>query len=359
MSDISEARGDTVQGALTPNPAAPDRSTDTSSDRGHSDESACLNCGTRLIGSHCHACGQAAHVHRTLGAFFHDLLHGVFHFEGKIWRTLPLLAWRPGRVTREYIDGRRASYVSPIALFLFGVFATFALFSAMGGLVATDEDFRSSADLRKGMDTELADIDHDLASLRAQRAAALAASKSTVELDRRIKQDQFTREFFVGVYENQTPNAVKSGSALRKSLYIGMKSFFQKWQENPQLLAHKLQSNAYKYSWLLIPISVPFMWLLFPFSSRFGIYDHTVFVTYSLSFMMLLTATGSVFTLAGISSGATGLLGLYGPFHMYRQLRETYALGLYQAIWRTVALVCFELIILLLFVVAMTALVFA
>ena len=355
MSDISEVRGDTVQGALTPNPAAPDRSTDTGSDRGHSDESACLNCGTRLIGSHCHACGQAAHVHRTLGAFFHDLLHGVFHFEGKIWRTLPLLAWRPGRVTREYIDGRRASYVSPISLFLFGVFATFALFSAMGGLEATD----NSAQLRKGMDTELAVVDHDLASLRAQRATALAAGKSTVELDRRIKEDQFSREIIVGVYENQTPNAVKSGSALRKILYLGMNSFVQKMKQNPQLLSYKLKSNAYKYSWLIIPISVPFMWLLFPFSSRFGIYDHTVFVTYSLSFMMLLTATGSVFTLAGISSGATGLLGLYGPFHMYRQLRETYALGLYQAIWRTVALVCFELIILLLFVVAMTALVFA
>lgn len=66
-------------------------------------------------------------MHRTLGAFFHDLLHGVFHFEGKIWRTLPLLAWNPGRLTREYIDGRRASYVSPIALFLFSVFLMFAM----------------------------------------------------------------------------------------------------------------------------------------------------------------------------------------------------------------------------------------
>jgi hypothetical protein len=73
---------------------------------GHTAEPTCLNCGTRLVGKHCHACGQVAHVHRTLAAFFHDLLHGVFHFEGRIWRTLPLLAWRPGRLTREYIDGR-------------------------------------------------------------------------------------------------------------------------------------------------------------------------------------------------------------------------------------------------------------
>ena len=55
-------------------------------------------------------------------------LHGVLHFEGKIWRTLPLLAWRPGELTRRYIDGERARFVSPIALFLFSVFLMFAVF---------------------------------------------------------------------------------------------------------------------------------------------------------------------------------------------------------------------------------------
>ncbi|MFN3515543.1 MAG: hypothetical protein ACK4YM_00080 [Novosphingobium sp.] len=59
-------------------------------DDGHSHDRACLNSGPALIGSHCHACGQAAHVSRTLGAFFVDLLPGG-HFAGTIWRTLPLL----------------------------------------------------------------------------------------------------------------------------------------------------------------------------------------------------------------------------------------------------------------------------
>ena len=43
----------------------------------HDHPTACLNCGTPLIGSHCHACGQAAHVHRTAGAILHDIAHGV------------------------------------------------------------------------------------------------------------------------------------------------------------------------------------------------------------------------------------------------------------------------------------------
>ena len=127
MAEIVEALGSMAEGALLARAVEP---TAGEAD-GHTHESACLNCGTPLVGPHCHQCGQRGHVHRTIGAFFHDLLHGVLHFEGKLWRTLPLLAWRPGKLTREYIDGRRASYVSPIALFLFTIFVTFALWNAL------------------------------------------------------------------------------------------------------------------------------------------------------------------------------------------------------------------------------------
>ena len=61
----------------------------------------------------------------------------------------------------------------------------------------------------------------------------------------------------------------------------------------------KVQDAASKYSWLLIPLSVPFMWLLFPFRRRFNTYDHTVFVTYSLSFMMMLVIVGGLLVAAG------------------------------------------------------------
>ena len=101
---------------------------------GHTHETNCLNCGAALAGPYCHECGQHAHVHRTLSAFFHDFLHGVLHFEGKIWRTLPLLVWKPGELTRGYIDGQRARFVSPVALFLFTVFLTFAVMGLTGGL---------------------------------------------------------------------------------------------------------------------------------------------------------------------------------------------------------------------------------
>jgi hypothetical protein len=93
----------------------------------------CLNCGTRLSGDFCHACGQGAHVHSSLTSIGHDILHGAFHFEGKIWRTLPMLVTRPGALTRRYIAGERARFVSPLALFLFCVFLMFAVMHATAG----------------------------------------------------------------------------------------------------------------------------------------------------------------------------------------------------------------------------------
>src|SRR6478672_398657 len=95
---------------------------------GHTDEGNCLNCGTALVGSYCHSCGQHAHVHRSLGALEQDFVSGALNFEGKIFKTLPLLAWRPSDLTRLYIDGARARFVSPLALFLFSVFLLFATF---------------------------------------------------------------------------------------------------------------------------------------------------------------------------------------------------------------------------------------
>jgi hypothetical protein len=61
------------------------------------------------------------------------------------------------------------------------------------------------------------------------------------------------------------------------------------FRANPGLALYKLQSYAYKYSWALIPISVPMPAVAVSVQPPLPAYDHTVFVTYSLSFMTLLS----------------------------------------------------------------------
>ena len=359
MSDITEALGDMAQATIVARAVEPvageSLGGERASDAGHAHERACLNCGTSLVGSHCHACGQPAHVHRSLGGFFHDLLHGVFHFEGKLWRSLPLLAWRPGKLTREYIDGRRASYVSPIALFLFVVFLTFAVFN----LVVTPSQIggKDSIVTPVAAQAEAATLE-DIDRLEKELARATAKGEQTGALEGQLAGARGALAGIRSAKNGELPAEIaQSDGVSDKSVVEAINAAWASVGSNPALAIYKLQSNAYKYSWLLIPLSVPFVWLLFPLRRRYHLYDHTVFVTYSLSFMLLLLAVASIAALSEAWGGpvVVGLLA-YAPFHMYRQLRETYALTRFGAWWRTWLLSGFAFLALTLFAAAILVL---
>lgn len=334
-----EAIGEAVSGGLMARAVEPE----AGEHQGQAD-GACLNCGTALIGPHCHRCGQPAHVHRSLAAFWHDLAHGVLHFEGKIWRTVPLLAWRPGDLTRRYIEGQRARFVSPIALFLFSVFLMFGVIHAVGGGPNFD------GDTRPGLTPEMkrAEMEQVLKRTEADRAAAAAAGLPTGAQDLTLR-----------VLRNRIGD--KPGIVdIKTDASLGwFDTAYKKAKQNPELLLYKLQSNAYKFSWALIPISVPFLWLLFLHRRRYwryGAYDHIVFVTYSLSFMTLLVVLVSV--VGGVLGfGAVGGMAVMvvPPVHLYRQLRGAYSLSRLSAVWRTLALCVFGFVCLGLFLLMMVA----
>ena len=320
-----EAVADAVTGGVLGRAVEPD----AGEPDGHTHEKNCLNCGAELTGPFCHQCGQHAHVHRTLSAFFHDFLHGVLHFEGKIWRTLPLLAWKPGELTRRYIDGQRASFVSPIALFLFCVFLTFAVI----GLTSSAIDMAGiSADAQK----ELVKDQRKLTVLETQRATLAKAGQPTAKVDRKIADVKGEMAALQAVKEGKIDAATFK---IQNEFLGGIDEGLGEAAKNPELLFYKIKTNAYKFSWALIPISVPFVWLLFPFSRRFRWYDHTVFVTYSLCFMMLLLSVGSIIAL--VSQSVASIAWFVPPIHMYRQLRGAYGVSRWGAIWRTSMLTVF------------------
>ena len=330
-----EAVGDAITGAVVGRAVEPK----AGEGEGHTHEVNCLNCGAELAGDFCHRCGQHAHVHRTLTAFFHDFLHGVLHFEGKIWRTLPLLAWKPGELTRDYINGKRASFISPVALFLFCVFLMFAAVSLLG---AGSGEY--SADAKQDLAKELTKDQQKLATLEKQRAAM--TGPAATKLDDKIGELKGEIKIKQSIQSGQIPaSAIDINTS---GLAPSLDDAIMRAKENPELVAYKLKTNAYKFSWLIIPLSVPFVWLLFPFSRRFRVYDHTVFVTYSLCFMMLLVVAGIVFQVGGLTSIAS-LLWLFPPFHMYRQLKGTYGLSRGGALWRTSLLTMFAFVVISLF----------
>ncbi len=79
----------------------------------------CLNCGEPLLGAFCSACGQRAVPPRPT---FRELLGEAFAefsgWDGKLAATLRLLITRPGRLTIDFLEGRRARYITPLRLYL-------------------------------------------------------------------------------------------------------------------------------------------------------------------------------------------------------------------------------------------------
>jgi hypothetical protein len=342
MSGEFEAMADVATGAVVARAVdgAPNHS-----ETGHG--GACLNCGTTLVGAHCHACGQSGHIHRTAGALFHDILHGVFHFEGRTWHTLPLLFWRPGEVTRRYIAGERVNFVSPMALFLFSVFLMVAVFGLVGGPFGpmTTVDAASMAKARTDAARQLAAVEAETKTLQTRKAALKAQGQKDPELNERLgdlaSEEAELRMVTKGILKPEIKtdpiDVEKSGF---KTGIPGVDHVIRHAAANPELTAYKLQSSAYKFSWALIPISLPFIWLLFAFRRDVGMYDHAVFATYSLAAMTLMVVALSLATAVGAPGGLVGvILLLFPPWHMYRQVKGTYGLGRFGALWRTIALI--------------------
>ena len=403
MAGEFEGIGDIVTGAAAAHAVsrAQGRRHDAAADIEHG---LCLNCGTRLAGDYCHGCGQSAHIHRSLGAFFHDLLHGVLHFEGKTWRTLPLLAWRPGELTRRYIHGERARFVSPMALFLFAVFLLFGVASFAGGEPDLDN---AGPDVATRLADEVQKLDDQIAALQADIASdkldaeALAQARSDLaeaeqaqsaimigyramsaknaqsapnaDPDQPATREDMVAEFMRGIddgYREQAADAPLSQRPVVDASSDELKSLEKNWlgsklaqgvrkaRENPSLVFYKIKTNAYKFGWALIPLSVPFVWLVMV-GRRMRerhVYDHMIFTTFSIAFMMLLLVVLMVAVMVGVPTGPVLIVGtLYPPFHMYRQLKGAYRLSRINALVRTAILLIFSLIALVLFVSLLVA----
>ncbi|MEG3177230.1 DUF3667 domain-containing protein [Sphingomonas sp. RB3P16] len=350
MSGGIEAAGDIATGMIFARAVEPPAGEVVAS---HAEHNLCLNCGTALHGEFCFACGQSAHVHRSLHSIGHDLLHGVFHFEGKIWRTLPMLMFQPGALTRRYIAGERARFVSPLALFLFAVFLMFASIHSFGGELGTDLPPEARTEAVQNIDKDIAKSKAKIARLQtAPRLDQNAAPEAAITA-RRIAEAQSDLQSL------QTARSVLTGSTadLGEMSLAGLRTDWHafdkgiaKVKANPGLMLYKLQSSAYKYSWALIPISTPFVALLFLWRRRFTLYDHAIFVTYSLAFMMMLMAALSTAGALGGSSWLIARLALtVPPVHMFVQLRGAYALRKRSALWRAVVLLLFAWISLVAF----------
>ena len=376
MEGHGEAAADVITGGVVARAVEP-AAGEAQIEPGHvkEDHGACRNCGADLTGAYCSNCGQTAHPHRSLISLGHDILHGVFHFEGKVWNTLPELFLRPGRLTRRYIDGERAKFVSPMALYLFSVFLMFAVFPFTSDtMTMPDDPLGVQEQYRENISTNIDDLNEDIEVLQEKlKEDTLSAGERTKALEdlngllsaREVMDTMLSGDMskMVEFPHRQVERAkaiaeandlpldlpavdpaptapaaaesaagAQAAAAANTSALKRIEDALKQAGDDPRLLAYKLKTAGYKYSWALIPLSVPFMWLLFFWRRDIHAYDHAIFITYSISFMMLFVVLLSLASTVGVSAAIWGTaLAVIPPLHLYKQLRGAYGLSRFGA----------------------------
>jgi hypothetical protein len=303
----------------------------------------CANCATPLQGQYCFACGQLAEdYHRSVLKLIVESVEHFFHFDGRFWQTLPKLLIRPGRLTREYLDGHRAPQIPPFRLFLVVLLVTFFV-----GHFATSqkkEDAPGAATARPTLSQ---------AAAEARREIEADPDLTPEEKREALKQtERVTRAFGVTPRGQAAIEARAAGGddahgspAAAGSRELGDPDFQlfgqgTKWEadmehwleervkairDDPERFFLILEIWAHRVAVLTLPVSALLLSILFVFQRRFYFFDHLVFSMHSLSFQLLLLTT--ILVLSLLVGPVAWWLILLMPIHLYKHMRGAYGSG--------------------------------
>src|SRR5215216_6104087 len=92
----------------------------------------CLNCRHVVEQRFCPNCGQEnTDTRKTFHHLFVHFFEDLTHYENAFWKTIKNLLVRPASLTKEYLSGKRLSYLAPVRLYIFISFMTFFLISVI------------------------------------------------------------------------------------------------------------------------------------------------------------------------------------------------------------------------------------
>jgi Protein of unknown function (DUF3667) len=91
----------------------------------------CLNCGSIVAGKYCQQCGQEnIEPGMTILGLVQHFFYDITHFDGKYFDTLGKLFKKPGYLSKAFMEGKRASFVDPVKMYIFTSAFFFLLFYA-------------------------------------------------------------------------------------------------------------------------------------------------------------------------------------------------------------------------------------
>lgn len=143
--------------------------------------SACYNCNAPLTGPFCHICGQKDDdLRRPIWTFFRELLDAIFDTDSKIIKTILLLVFIPGGLSRDFMEGKRARYLPPFRLYIVLLFIFFSTLS-IADILIIDIHVTPKAETvaaREALEAEIAAAQEVRDQVQEARERAKAATEN-------------------------------------------------------------------------------------------------------------------------------------------------------------------------------------
>lgn len=270
----------------------------------------CANCGTELAGPYCHACGQDADDHhRSIGHLAWEGIEGLTHLDGRLAQTLPLLLFRPGRLARDHMEGRRARHVPPFRLFLISLLVfTFVL----------EAQFHSKTGASGGQQVRISD---------GVNVSQVGGPSGVKPDDINVRIDTDTKTSSPG---GKHPNQ-------NNALGVWMREHIARAVANPDFYRMVLFTWAHRLAILLLPILAGLLALTYVRRRQFFVYDHLIVAMQFLSFEFLVFAL--VWPMPDPISDWVVLAAIvWSPINLYMTLRGAYGSGRITAALKTLFL---------------------
>jgi len=266
----------------------------------------CANCGTPLQGPWCHACGQSGEdFHRSIVRLVGEVVEGLLHMDGRLWRTLPDLLFRPGRLTRSYLEGHRAPQIPPLRLFLVVLLGIFLI----GGITGSSKLGRVST-VSTSTDSSGKVIRFSASDpKRFDQLTPAERAKLTEDLQVSLGSDK--------------PNAAATH---------WLRGRLTRTLADPERFQLILEQWSERFAFLMLPISALMLSVLFIFQRRFYLFDHTIFSLHSLSAVGLVATVG--IALKPLVGDAAFLPLLGAPVHLFAHMRGVYRVSVIGALIR-------------------------
>jgi hypothetical protein len=295
----------------------------------------CPNCATQLSGNFCQGCGQAAHLHvPSAREFLHEFIAHYVALEGKLWKSMALLIFRPGRLTRDYIDGKRVRYIEPLRLYLTFSIIFFAIFK-LGGVSFGDGKPDAPPARQEASVEQKAGTAEDVTVTPAQRAREQARDER-----RRVREKNEDQDLIV-FGKDDDEKAKELAAKVHPALGPKVEHFLQlQKKERNAALQRSFFSYAPYALFLLMPVFAALLKLLYLGSGRrYG--EHLLFALHTNAFAFLMFSL--VLILPDGLPLVAPLLMLWLTFYLPTAMRKVYGGGRVLTVLRWIVLMSLHL----------------